>query len=172
MDAVDDSISPDPSTLSPSVKSDTPVSSEPETIPDNETRLSSHHTAESEPIEPNEPVQAISPSPAERVISPVEQLVTNTDASSEYCQCPPTVGTDSTDSGKQNEEYAGLPDFVTKLKDMEVVDGSPVTLSVQVKGKEWKSIRTTQNTYTGYTPLHQSYKTILSTANTFTENPE
>ena len=140
VDAVDDTISPDPSTVSPSVKSDTPVSSEPETIPDNEIRLSSHPAADPEPVEPTEPAQAISQSPTERAISPVEQVVTNTEASSEYCQCPPTVGTDSTDTGKQNEEDAGLPDFITKLKDMEVVDGSPVTLSVQVKGKHGKGM--------------------------------
>lgn len=39
------------------------------------------------------------------------------------------------DSITMKVDAAGGPEFVTKLQDMEVVDGSPVILSVKVKGK-------------------------------------
>ena len=124
-----DTVSPPPSTLSPSLKSDTPLSSEPETIPDNETHLPARANVEPDP-------------------EPVEEAVSNTTAESEYCQCPPSKTAfpfpDATDSGETKsvkkvddtkEDSPGMPEFITKLEDMEVVDGSPVVLSVKVKGE-------------------------------------
>ncbi|XP_072047598.1 myosin light chain kinase, smooth muscle-like [Amphiura filiformis] len=121
-----DTVSPPPSTLSPSLKSDTPLSSEPETLPDDETRLPVQTADEPEPV--------------------VEEPVNTTTTESEFCQCPSTTTVftfpDETDSKEpkveKKEDVAkgeGIPEFVTKLEDMEVVDGSPVVLSVKIKGE-------------------------------------